>query len=324
MGLFENLQEPSAIDLHVRLQLADSLDHVASRAGPYLDTGPELFSAMAANIRAHRQEPGVVARYFDLVSAIGGDDMAAASALSGEMARLSAVKPEFAIAPYDEIVLGSDYERFTRLVFSEFASINPMAAPSAAEFEAARGNLEEALTLIAEVDGRIHREIQGLLSRIFVAVGSKAVGARTFAGATSFMVWGASFMNAGHYDTPAKAAELLVHEVTHALLSGMSCTEPLVNNSPEHGYSSPLRDEPRPMDGIYHATIVCGRLSDFYRNWAGSAAFDCPGAIRCQEAAETFAMRFRDGRSVIDAHGDLSAQGKQLLDECSEAIAVAT
>ena len=46
--------------------------------------------------------------------------------------------------------------------------------------------------------------------------------------------------------------------------------EPLVQNAPDESYHSPLRADDRPMDGVFHATLVCARLADFNRAWLNS------------------------------------------------------
>ncbi len=118
----------------------------------------------------------------------------------------------------------------------------------------------------------------GLWVRIIVASASSEDGQLGFEGVTSFMAWGATFMNGDMHMSERKTAHFLVHEVTHALLFGLSSDDPLVLNSPDESYPAPLRTDPRPMDGIYHATIVCARLAAFDRDWLTAACWrDVPG-----------------------------------------------
>ena len=51
----------------------------------------------------------------------------------------------------------------------------------------------------------------------------------------------------------------LIHEYSHNLLFGIARNEPLVFNDPEERDESPLRQDLRPMDGIYHALFVSAR-----------------------------------------------------------------
>jgi hypothetical protein len=56
--------------------------------------------------------------------------------------------------------------------------------------------------------------------------------------------------------------QMLAHESSHNLLFGFSADESLVENSPEELFPSPLRMDPRPMDGICHATLA-GKVCAF-------------------------------------------------------------
>jgi HEXXH motif-containing protein len=45
-----------------------------------------------------------------------------------------------------------------------------------------------------------------------------------------------------------------------ALLFGFGMGKPLVENHEHERYTSPLRGDPRPMDGVVHATYVVARM----------------------------------------------------------------
>ena len=259
VGFFRDLGDPRIIDAKVRAQLADSLTYIVSAAETYLEIDQAQFVASVERIRRTRQDPGVFARYFDLVFAINQNKFADASALLTELIERTSQTTSFAIVPYSREELGSDYDRFSGLLFAELADINPMEPPSQSQATASAQMLREAIAIILRVDSGIHDEIEALLTRIYLAVGDKS--AKRFGGVTSLMVWGATFINVEVYRSRWDAVQFLVHEVTHALLLGLACDQPLVENSPDESYQSPLRHDPRPMDGIFHATLVCARLA---------------------------------------------------------------
>ena len=126
-----------------------------------------------------------------------------------------------------------DCERFPRLLFSEHSDANPMRMPQAQSFASAAAMLRGAIGMIGRVDPRLHDEIFGLWVRIIVASASSEDGQLGFEGVTSFMAWGATFMNGDMHMSERKTAHFLVHEVTHALLFGLSSDDPLVLNSPD-------------------------------------------------------------------------------------------
>jgi HEXXH motif-containing protein len=168
----------------------------------------------------------------------------------------------------------------------------------------------------------IHGEIDAFLTRIYVAVANRSRSAKGFGAVTSLMVWGASFVNVEYYKTRWDAVQFLVHEITHSLLFGLACEQPLIQNSPDESYKSPLRADPRPMDGIFHATLVCARLADFNKAWLESGLVAGDDRSRCEEAILQNSRLFHDGLLVIDQNGKLSEQGRHLIDQSRLGLAV--
>lgn len=202
-------------------------------------------------------------------------------------------------------------------MFAERPGASPALPPQGA-FAAAAARLREARAIIAAVDPAIDREITGLASRIYVAVPNPQ-SPRPFAGVTSFMVWGATLVNCTAHQTVPLMAEFLVHEITHALLFGLAVADPLVLNSADEAYASPLRKDPRPMDGVFHATIVCARLVEFYRAWLASGV-PVDTAFASSRTAD-LAFRFDDGHRLVGEHGRLSPAGRDVHALAAEAAA---
>ena len=166
--------------------------------------------------------------------------------------------------------------------------------------------MREAIAVISRVDPGIHDEIEAFLACIYLAIANKDPLAKRFGGVTSLQVWGASFVNVEFYKTRWDAVQFLVHEITHSLLLGLSCDQPLVRNSPDESYKSPLRADPRPMDGTFHATLVCARLAAFNRAWLDCGLVEEDDRDRTEAAIEKNSRSFRDGLVVVNQHGKLS------------------
>lgn len=322
MGLFAGVGDPRDIDAVVRAQLADSLAHIVSKAAPYLNIDRARFDVAIEQIRARKQDPGVFARYFELIFAVNANHFAEANTLLAELLERTLQPISFAIVPYTREQLGSEYDRFPKLLFAEFSSANPMASPSQAQSAASVQMLREAIAIISRVDPGIHDEIDAFLARIYIAIANKARSAKRFGGVTSLLVWGASFVNVEFYKTRWDAVQFLVHEITHSLLFGLGCEQPLIQNSPDESYKSPLRADPRPMDGIFHATLVCARLAAFNRAWLDSGLVDGDDRGRTEEATLQNLRLFQDGLAVIDQDGKLSEQGRYLIDQSRLALSV--
>lgn len=82
-------------------------------------------------------------------------------------------------------------------------------------------------------------------------------------GVSSFALWGAFAINPETHDEDGWVHyyKTIVHEAGHNVLFAFARDEPLVKNHPDEKYRSPLRSDPRPMDGIFHAAFVSARES---------------------------------------------------------------
>jgi len=224
------------------------------------------------------------------------------------------------VAPYSREELGEFYEGFAEVLFDESYGRQPIAEPPEPTWLKAKGHFERGLGLIRKFDPPVFREIEALWSRIYVGVANRDSGGRGFGGVTSLVLWGGTFANAEHYSSEIKAAEFLVHEVTHALLFAAGCDEPLVLNPPEEVFPSPLRKDLRPMDGIFHAALVCARVAGFYAillEAGAGLAVDGETLGQCRDAN---AEKFLRGYATIKESGQLSPLGEDLLEQANASV----
>ncbi len=324
MAVFEALPKPVEIDASVRSRLADSLSHIFSRARDHLDCQPAQLEMALEQIRQNRQDPGIFARYFDLVLAIRSNRFEHADELFGEIIEIAGQPVEFSIIPYSRDALGADYERFPRLLFSEYDGANPMAEPTNADFLSNRRQLEDAMDIINRVDKSLHDEITNLTLRVCVSCRGENKSAGSFGSVTSLMVWGASFINIDTYKKRWESVQFFVHEITHSLLFGLSCDYPLVLNAPHETYESPLRVEPRPMDGIFHAVIVCARMVAFNRAGLDQGLVEKNERFAVEQMTDDVLKKFKDGVEVVRRHGKLSDMGHDLVDQGCRALSVSS
>ena len=95
----------------------------------------------------------------------------------------------------------------------------------------------------------------------------------------------------------------------------MTIEEPLVFNDDEQLYVSPLRPDPRPMDGIYHATYVSARMYYALEQARSSGYLDDEQIAECDDRMQASAKAFRDGYAVVSANADMSDTGSNLMEE---------
>ena len=81
---------------------------------------------------------------------------------------------------------------------------------------------------------------------------------------------GATLINADIRRNPIEVVDLLVHESSHLLLFAFSSQSALTKNAGTERYSSPVRSDPRPIDGIFHACFVTTRVHLAMKRLIGS------------------------------------------------------
>ncbi|MEI7466453.1 MAG: HEXXH motif-containing putative peptide modification protein, partial [Burkholderiales bacterium] len=121
-------------------------------------------------------------------------------------------------------------------------------------------------------------------------------------------------LNPSYHNTPLDIAEVLAHEAGHGLLFGLTIDEPLVLNDDDELFVSPLRPDPRPMDGIYHATFVSARMAWAMEALADSGMLTPSEQRHARDEAAKDRMNFSKGWETVMQRGRLSASGAQIME----------
>lgn len=212
----------------------------------------------------------------------------------------------------------SEVGRITRWFDIEPGNSMAMTGLDDEELATAARRIRQALDALAITAPELFDEISTLHKDIVLAQpdGHQRM---TFRGATSFALWGAVALN--HQEHPAwwSYVPTLVHEAAHALLFAHARREPLVLNDPQTRYTSPLRDDPRPMDGIFHAAFVSAReayaLQKYLEHPASAQDPQAVAALKTQRMESVEA--FWECLAQIDRFGQLTPLGRDILDEVS-------
>ncbi|MEM9072152.1 MAG: HEXXH motif-containing putative peptide modification protein [Myxococcota bacterium] len=162
--------------------------------------------------------------------------------------------------------------------------------------------LRDALSLIADVLPDFRREI-GLVLQQIVPVGYDE---HTHLSASYGEARGTIYLTL--HPNVLTMAEALIHEVSHNKLNALLELDPLLHNAFHPLYSSPVRPDPRPLQGVLlavHAFLPVARLYE--------------GLLARGEKVEG---RFREvcrlndeGAQVLAQHADATPVGQGVLDE---------
>lgn len=303
-----------ALDRRMHAELAASLRHVCERSRGIVPFDEKRMGSLIGSLETETpHSPLVFASYYALVAALLEADDREAAELFERLASASPVSPEQIVAPLEDprtSVRGAVYsDMMTGDAGAEIGIVPPRPDLAAAFLDRYR----RAMALVENVMSDLGGEIRAIVREV-VLVARDPAHRIIFQGGSHFQLWGALFLNAELHPTEESVIEVVAHESAHSLLFAFCTEEPLVNNPDEELYPSPLRADPRPMDGIYHATFVSARM-----HWALSRLI---GSGRLSEEARESALRaraedrenFEAGYDVVTEHGDLSGIGRALME----------
>jgi len=312
------------LDQRMRSRLAESMRYILAQGDGILSIPGDRIEKFLAELEAGPVSPLAFSFYNDVVLAIEEDDIESASGLLTELTKLPPRTGGLEILDLpdpNQDAIGARYARF----LNEDPSIKFEIFPPSQEVAAkCRSQIHDAFAMLDQADPELAAELRALLREIILAAGTKDPKALTFDGASSFMLWGAVILNAIRSDGTIGMVQMLAHESAHNLLFGFSADEALVENSPDELFSSPLRKDPRPMDGIYHATFVTARMHRAVRQLLASGILDPAAKEKAEKDLADNARLFKQGIETVQKFGKLSTLGENVMRGVVDYMAAAT
>ena len=297
----------AVLDARMHADLAASLAHLAGATRPVDPPLAVRLSAVAQAIRAGRRLPAMGFRaYFRIAAALLAQDRAAAAAHLAGMEALAPRATGLCVTRFGD----PEADRLSLELIADGMRLAPIDAEEARAFARL---LEEGFALMRQGLPELHAELSGIVHEVLLARAPQG-DAMEFDGASHYQFWGLLVLNPRHHRTPLAVVEVLAHEASHALLFGLTVDEPLVLNPDEELFASPLRPDPRPMDGIYHATYVSARMCWAMEALAASGILDAADRRRALAAARKDRENHAAGQAVLDAHGRPSATGRRIIE----------
>ena len=319
---FEDLLsfEPSAarvrfLDQRMRLRLAESLRYILHQGNGLLQVPSGQFQKFLQQLESGPVSPLAFSFYSDTVLAIEEDNIEEASRLLREMISLPAHPGDVLISELGDPQQDTTAQHYARLLLDPDDSVKfEIFPPSREAASNCRRLIKVAFELMDAGDPELAAEIRALVREIVLAAGTLEAKAMTFDGASAFMLWGAIIINANQSKGELTMVQMLAHESSHNLLFGFSTDESLVENSPEELFPSPLRMDPRPMDGIYHATFVVARMYRAVKGLIDSGILSAAQKEIAEKELADNARLFASGIETVDRFGKLTPLGRTVMD----------
>lgn len=126
--------------------------------------------------------------------------------------------------------------------------------------------IEEALGYIATVNSSIYQYFKEVPNYFVPLIGPEGTLPSSSNSSVDTMFWYSSTLQ------PLLMAEMIIHELSHQRLFRLQDTDPLLDPN-YHGTGwerceiySPWRDDPRPVNGVFHGFVVFGEAAKFWKS----------------------------------------------------------
>lgn len=309
-----NFERAKLLNLRMHLELAKSLEHL--ELAIKRDLNKEIFGlgSLIQDLRnGHRLSPRVFGLYYEAASALIDEDIKRAFDQFNILLSQKNLLHELEVLTLSELDL-KNMVLYQKLMNTDpeapFYIISPpedVAQDYLVRFKNAHSRLKKTIPSLAN-------EFESIVNQVVLVIGDKSKISYDFAGGSCYMLWGALFINGALHKNDIEMIHGIAHESAHSLLFGFTIDELLVTNPDEEKYSSPLRDDPRPMDGIYHSVFVLARM-----HWAMTQLINSKMLNKDEEEiAKNFQSTdldsFFNGHEVLKKYGQLTNLGKALMD----------
>jgi hypothetical protein len=304
------------MDQAARDALASSLSAVFDACDAMLAADPHAQRQLLAALVAHSVPPAAFALYAALVDAVMAGDVPAAQSLMDALLRprmRERVAPR--VVTLDTAALGAGLPAvYVRTVADDAATPLCIGAVDAAELARTQALHLATTELLAAAAPALLGEMAAIAHEIVLVqdTGTPAAGVMGFDGASTFYLWGAVLLNSQQQRTRVQLATALAHEAGHAVLFGNTLGAPLVQNDPAQTYHSPLRADPRPMDGVVHASFVLARMVWCQDHLLGCGLLRPPEQQEVHDARAVNRRHFAASVALIEAEAAFTPTGHDL------------
>lgn len=325
----------AALCADLRHQLVAGLRQLVEELVPLPDGLAARARAVLDDLTPDFAEPALFALYARLRDAALTEDAAGFEAARGVFAgwRLSAVNaerlPRLRVLGQGAALPSFDRPEKLDLVRTalrdDVGLTSALGAPDPDLVQQEAPKLLRACELLAAAAPDWAAETFELAREIVLAVDTRPDSGARFAGGSVFDLFGAVMVNPASPGGVPGYLLTLVHESSHLRLFCHNLGDELLLNDGEARYRSPLRQQPRPMVGIYHAAWVSARMAA-----AGVRVLAAPETeeLLSQEERSRLARRvekarnaFVDALGVVRAHGLLTDLGRKIMDDAEAGLA---
>lgn len=215
-----------------------------------------------------------------------------------------------ACAPWPEKVVcyqpanRDDYQQILESVTMEMQRQNEnFSAIQYSVMNSYRENILAAIELLSTNSAVMDYTLRNLIGRVVI------VSCDSLVATSSVLFLGLIVISPEEEWTLADYVENIIHEMSHIELYIKQLLDPLVSTGTY--LKSPFRDQPRPVNGVFHAAFVLTRIILYMRNLSFSCTHKQPAAVNIKNAS----LLLQETLAQFDDKNCLTAQGSSMAEE---------
>jgi hypothetical protein len=179
--------------------------------------------------------------------------------------------------------------------------------PSNHDYTYTKESIQQCLNILKENIKGLWEEVSTLIKEIVILDSNRIIAG------SSFKTLGLIYVKANPSLTMIDFLDLIVHEAAHQYIFHLSAIDPLCLNHPSELFKSPLRKDPRPLVGIYHATFVTARLVYLFKVLEMNQGDTGDPWDKVKEKISYYNERYQEGFKTSLQYGKLTALGEKLI-----------
>ncbi len=207
------------------------------------------------------------------------------------------------------------YSSLAKIIFAQERIKNVKFLPlSAQKYNRAKISIQNGLKILNSTFPDFFVEFQELVGEIVI------LQAQELKQGSSFEHFGMIYKSSlFRSEKITDALDFLIHEQSHLYLFLLNKDNPIVLNSQEK-HKSPLREEERPLIGVYHAVFVLARVYYVLKNALDLSLIPENEKDYSKELLADYKNRFNLGLEILQTHAKMTPLGEGLILSASKLV----
>ncbi|EPR4038242.1 aKG-HExxH-type peptide beta-hydroxylase [Escherichia coli] len=172
-----------------------------------------------------------------------------------------------------------------------------------------------AINVIKEFSPEAYSELDKYIKSIYLTK-ETLDGSRFMRSGTNFYMWGMMFVYINGEHTVPYYIDIIAHECGHTALNIINSFDEIVLNNPNDTFDAPLRDDKRPMIGIFHAFFVLSRICYVLKSISESGCVEF--ADECRDRFEMNFKKLDSTHKIVRDNAAFTPEGQRIYDGICE------